>query len=146
MRVLVCGPRDLFDFHGVSYVLGEIDSNISCLIEGGARGTDSDAHRGAKLNNIPIETYTANWTLYGKAAGYLRNKEMLEKGQPGLIVAFRREAQWSRGTKMMVDLAKTRVPVIVAVQFPTGTMGYRDVDWGPTPSTDEPPHAQSTSQ
>ena len=57
-------------------------------------------------DNYKKKIFPANWDLYGKKAGYLRNIEManyaLEKN--GMLFAF-----WdglSKGTKHMIDIAK----------------------------------------
>ncbi len=44
------------------------------LVSGGAMGADSLAERYAEEFNILIKLFPAEWTKYGKRAGYLRNK------------------------------------------------------------------------
>jgi hypothetical protein len=50
--------------------------NIIEIVSGGARGTDTFAERWAKENNILIKIFKANWDMYGKSAGYIRNADM----------------------------------------------------------------------
>ena len=77
------------------------------FVSGGCRGVDTLAERFCKLHGYPIKVFNADWATYGKRAGYLRNKQMAEyaSGVPdSVLIAF-----WdgkSRGTKMMIDLAK----------------------------------------
>ena len=40
------------------------------------------------MRNIPVERFPADWSEYGKAAGAIRNQQMLDEGTPDLVVAF----------------------------------------------------------
>jgi hypothetical protein len=53
------------------------DTTIVC---GGARGADAHAEHSALLLSLPVEVYYANWHKYGKAAGPIRNQEMIDSG------------------------------------------------------------------
>lgn len=109
MRVLVCGSRHLNDYELVKSKLLELHCTtkengkhkIDCIISGHARGADSLGERFAKEYNIPLEIYPADWDKYGKAAGPIRNAQMLKEGRPGLVVAF--VAPNSRGTQNMIN-------------------------------------------
>lgn len=48
------------------------------LVEGGARGTDYLAYLYGLRHKIPVITVEADWDKYGKSAGFIRNKEMME--------------------------------------------------------------------
>jgi hypothetical protein len=37
---------------------------------------------------LKVERYRADWAKHGRAAGPIRNKQMLEEGKPDLVVAF----------------------------------------------------------
>jgi len=50
------------------------------VISGHARGADEYGERLAKFWNIPLEIYPADWETHGKAAGFIRNQEMLDSG------------------------------------------------------------------
>src|SRR5690348_8540698 len=58
------------------------------IISGAARGVDTVALDWAVINWCPSEEYPADWDTHGKAAGPIRNKQMLEEGKPDLVVAF----------------------------------------------------------
>ena len=89
MIVLVCGGR---------YFDGDVDSTldklhseqrITRLVIGGCSGADALAWKWATKNGLPdILVHYAQWHLYGKAAGPLRNAEMLRLDKPDLVVAF----------------------------------------------------------
>lgn len=86
------------------------------IIEGGAKGVDTAAAEFAVVHWTGLEEYQADWKKYGKRAGYIRNKEMLDKGKPDVVIAF----PGGQGTKNMVELArKAGVPVIEVTYEPT---------------------------
>ena len=110
MRVLVCGSRHFHDKKRMKEVLDNYD--ITTIIEGEARGADTLARLYAERYGIPCLPFPAQWGKHGKAAGPIRNREMLLSGKPELVIAFR--GPNSRGTQNMINQArKARIPVIV---------------------------------
>lgn len=121
MKVLICGSRHFNDYdklyyeiNGILFDKGNYEDYtiVDCIVSGHAKGADTLGEQYAKNNNIPLEIYPANWDKYGKAAGPIRNKQMLDEGKPDLVIAFM--AKDSRGTKNMVDQA-TKAGVEVKV-------------------------------
>jgi len=106
MRVLVCGSRNFIDTESFDEVMDNYIGKVTTVIHGSARGADMQAHLWGLRNNIPIEEYPADWNMYGKAAGRIRNKQMLEEGKPDLVIAFL--AKDSIGTKDMINQSKTK--------------------------------------
>lgn len=104
IRVLVCGGRTYNNKDIVYKVLDLINSkySISVCIEGGAKGADQLASRWATEKNIPIIEINADWETYGKAAGHIRNKQMIVEGLPDLVVAF----PGGKGTENMIKQSK----------------------------------------
>lgn len=47
------------------------------VVSGGAKGVDTLAKFWAGNNNIPITEYLPDWKKYGKAAGPIRNKQIV---------------------------------------------------------------------
>jgi hypothetical protein len=85
------------------------------IIQGGARGVDSVAGSLAQELGCQIRTYPAQWETYARAAGPIRNREMLDKN-PDIIrcLAFHDDLGKSRGTLDMCRYALTKnVPVEV---------------------------------
>lgn len=103
-RVLVCGGRNYSEQTLLNATLDWIDKQhgITTLIEGGASGADALARTWAVLHNIPVLTFPAQWTKFGRSAGHKRNVQMLDEGQVELVVAF----PGGVGTADMVRLAK----------------------------------------
>ena len=115
MRVLVTGSRDWTKENVIQEELRALIP-IDLLIFGDATGVDEIAWRAAEELRIPYLRIQANWAKYGKAAGPLRNAEMLERGRPSLVLAFHEDLQHSKGTKDMVKQAKaTKIPVKLIV-------------------------------
>lgn len=50
--------------------------------------------------------FPADWKRYGKAAGPIRNQQMIDEGKPDLVLAFHENINESRGTKDMVARAR----------------------------------------
>lgn len=53
-------------------------SEITHVISGKAKGIDTYGEKFAQINGLPILEYPANWSKYGKYAGFIRNKEMVK--------------------------------------------------------------------
>lgn len=114
VKVLVCGHREFDDWELLNQTLTPI--YLSCedrtedgkvdftIIEGEAKGADFLARVWAKFRFLPYEAYPADWKLYGKGAGPIRNKQMLVEGKPDMVVAFL--AKGSVGTANMIKQAK----------------------------------------
>ena len=108
-RLIICGGRDFRDYDLFRSRLDRLTAyyeNIR-IISGHARGVDTFAERYAAEKGIPISIFPAEWAKYGKAAGPIRNRAMLDfaKEETPVVAAF-----WdgkSRGTANMIKLAKT---------------------------------------
>lgn len=116
MRVLVCGSRtwpwEQAIFGRLSYLLECCHDDGLTIIEGGAKGADAAAQRWAKSMGVPLETYPAQWDKHGKAAGHIRNQQMLKEGKPQLVIAFHGQLGLGLGTRDMVTRAyKAGIPV-----------------------------------
>ena len=109
-RVLVCGGRDYADRRRLYAELDALRETVEItqIIEGEASGADSLARQWGESRGIPVRKFPANWRRYGKRAGYLRNKQMLNEGKPHLVVAF----PGGKGTDGMVMISRQAgVPV-----------------------------------
>lgn len=51
-------------------------------------GVDLQALTWADSNDIPRRRFIADWTTYGRGAGPVRNRRMLDEFQPALLVVF----------------------------------------------------------
>ncbi len=107
-KVLVCGG---VDFNNEALLAETLDAILekenTVIVSGGAKGADTLAEKYAADNGIEIKVFPAEWSKYGRSAGPIRNKKMLDfisgSGNP-LVVAF-----WdgkSRGTKNTIETAR----------------------------------------
>jgi hypothetical protein len=104
--VLICGDRNWTDPKPIREWLSKLqDWGYDTLVEGECRGADVIARDEAKQMGFIIDSYPAQWDKYGKAAGGIRNKEMLDKGKPDLVVYFHEDLDRSKGTRNMVSQA-----------------------------------------
>ncbi len=77
------------------------DVNVT-IVSGGAAGADTLAERYADENNCKKLIFLAEWKKYGRAAGIVRNKDIINAADT--VIAF-----WdgkSKGTNNSIDLAK----------------------------------------
>lgn len=88
MRILVCGGRDYNDSKKVHDTLFPYLDFGTSIIEGGARGADKLAADFARHYGVFHLQYPADWKKHGKAAGFIRNQQMLDEGKPDLVIAF----------------------------------------------------------
>jgi len=86
-RYIVCGGRDFSDWQFMDkslMVILKTEWNF-VIVHGDARGADRMAEGWAKHCFVCYEAHPANWDLYGKKAGGIRNQEMLDTGVDGVI-------------------------------------------------------------
>lgn len=89
MKVLVCGGRDFHDRARLYRVLDKVHERypITLVIQGGALGADTLAGGWAWKEAIPCLVVPAKWARHGKAAGAMRNQDMLA-WEPDMVIAF----------------------------------------------------------
>jgi hypothetical protein len=107
MKLLVCGGRD---FAGQTELWAALDAlSPKEVCQGGARGADELAGLWAAERGVPCSVFKADWETHGKAAGPIRNAEMLKAFKPTLVLA----TPGGRGTDDMVRRSrKAGVPVL----------------------------------
>lgn len=103
-RILICGDRNYQDWIKVQEYLDTI-SRTTIIIHGGAKGADSLAGNLATSLKMKVIKFSADWDKYGKAAGVLRNQQMLDEGHPDLVVYFHKDIENSKGTRDMLKRA-----------------------------------------
>lgn len=113
MKVLVCGGRDYENEVYVWDTLTGMATRGWVLINGMCpTGVDKFAREWARKWKLPIEEYFPDWEKHGKAAGPIRNKQMLDEGKPDLVVAF----PGGKGTANMVKQAKEAGVEVIIVK------------------------------
>lgn len=100
MRTAIIGSRDFDD--GYLFTVSLSEFKITHIVSGGAKGADTLAKDYSEVFNIPITVYLPEWDQYGKAAGFIRNKTIIEDCEQ--VIAF-----WngfSKGTEHSINLAR----------------------------------------
>jgi hypothetical protein len=102
--IVVTGSRNWDDSNLIRAVLTGIADKARAagqnpvLIHGNARGVDKMAERIWIELGLPFKRYPADWGRHGKAAGPIRNRQMIDTENPDLVVAFRKGGTDSKGT------------------------------------------------
>lgn len=104
MKVIIAGSRNFKDY---SFLCNKCDKALGLqkqveIVSGTAQGADKLGEKYAEERGYKIRQFPADWNNYGKSAGYIRNEKM-SKYADALICFW--DGQ-SKGTKMMIDLAK----------------------------------------
>ena len=123
MKVLICGGRDMDRTSAFNWLERNLKDELAfasgChssltierVIHGGCRGADEGAEAWAKSEHIPVVACKADWKKHGKAAGPIRNREMIRVHQPDYVVAL----PGGKGTADMINAAESAgIPVIRA--------------------------------
>lgn len=101
MKVIIAGTRTIKDAALLEKAIEESGFAITHVIHGGAKGVDTLAAQWASAKRIPTSVYLADWTGYGKAAGPIRNGDMLKEAD-ALVAVWNGE---SPGTANMIRQA-----------------------------------------
>lgn len=90
-RVLVTGSRGWADWQLLCLTLNETEREAAepiTIVHGACpSGADRMADDWARIAGRPIERYPAQWDSLGKAAGFIRNGEMVAS-RPDVCLAF----------------------------------------------------------
>lgn len=107
--IIVSGSRDWTNEPSIRETLSRERSGQNvCLIHGDCRGADRLAASIAREFGWRVIAQPANWNKHGRAAGPIRNSEMIRdwKKQNPIVFAFHENLEQSRGTKDLVKKAK----------------------------------------
>jgi len=109
MRICVCGGRDYINKEKVFSVLDNalsVFDDVS-IMNGAAKGADKLSSTWAFERNVPLLEVPADWEKHKRAAGPIRNREMLNLGFD-MLIAF----PGGRGTADMISITKkANIPV-----------------------------------
>jgi hypothetical protein len=113
IKIGVVGSRSFNDYELLKRTLDEYLGKVWVIVSGGAKGADSLGEKWARENNIKTCIYKADWAEHGKAAGMIRNVDIVKDSD--LIIAF-----WdglSRGTEHSINLAKKMDKEVKIIYF-----------------------------
>lgn len=83
MKLAVVGSRSILDkefvFKTLDFLTQNLDKDESVVVvSGGAKGVDTLGALWAKERGYEVEIYLPDWDLHGKAAGFIRNSEIVD--------------------------------------------------------------------
>lgn len=91
MLILACGSRHYTNRLAVRRALLQYwpshDGSGYEVIHGAARGADTLAAEEAKRFGARVRPFPADWERYGRAAGPIRTRQMLDE-RPDIVMAF----------------------------------------------------------
>jgi len=101
MNISVTGSRSIENYNWFKLELESIikEYNEITFISGGARGIDSFIKKYCIDNNFKINEILPDWDKFGKSAGIIRNKKIIEDSDFNIIF-------WdgkSKGSKFNID-------------------------------------------
>ena len=106
MKITIGGCRDYNDYNEfkkfVDDYIKQLNTDEIIIISGHCSGVDMMAERYAEEKGLKTEIFPADWKRYGKAAGPVRNKTMVDNCDR--VIAF-----WdnkSRGTASLIKYAE----------------------------------------
>ena len=117
MKLAIVGGRDFKCYevlttwaNSIFYMLST-DSKI--VVSGGATGADSLAKKYTDEHIVEYKEFPADWDAYGKAAGFIRNQQIVDECD--MVLAF-----WdgkSKGTQDTINKAKKAKKPTVIVYY-----------------------------
>ena len=118
-KILVCGSREFSDketeIAELNKLIATYNGDVE-IVSGHAKGADMFAEEYAIEHDIPLKSFIPDWKQYGRSAGIIRNREMIEyiSDSDNCVIAF-----WdgkSKGTKYTIDTAKKKGLTVIVVQ------------------------------
>jgi hypothetical protein len=112
IKILVTGDRNYKDTKTIELTFNLLSKicipTETTFIHGACKGADLLAAAEAEKRNYKIageegKGFPAEWNKYGRAAGPIRNKEMVDMS-PNIIIIFHDNLKESKGTKNCVKL------------------------------------------
>ncbi len=107
MTTIIAGGRDYRLTEEDFLWLDTIKPGISEVVCGGARGADTGGFNWGWSRGIPVKSFPADWKMYGKAAGFIRNCQMAKYAER--VVLF----PGGRGTAHMRQVAQQAGLIII---------------------------------
>ncbi len=112
VKILICGGRHFNEYDVFSKTVNSVLNDLEIhqdqieLVSGGCEGTDKMAERYAEENSISISVFNADWKRYGRAAGPIRNRQMIDyikDSDHSYVIAFTSDR--TKGTRNTIELA-----------------------------------------
>lgn len=96
-RIIICGGRHFNDYDALESLVDSVlaendltDKEVE-IVSGHCEGADILGEQYAKNHGIICKVFPAEWTKYGRAAGPIRNSQMIEYASEShipIVIAF----------------------------------------------------------
>ena len=116
LYIIVCGGRHFIDFPLLCDILDNVigDTKEIEIVSGHCQGADMLGEKYAEEHDMPVKLFPADWTKYGRRAGPIRNKQMVDyikSFDNRIVIAFTNEN--TIGTRNTIAIAKkAKIPVM----------------------------------
>ncbi len=104
MRTIIAGSQSVSAYQVTLEAIEKSGFDITVVLCGEANGPDEHGKQYAIDNDKYIESYPADWTMFDKKAGMVRNIEMGNRAEALIAVGDGK----SPGTKHMIKTANER--------------------------------------
>lgn len=111
-RILIAGSRGISpgeeEFNDAVAIFCDKDNPYEqfTVVTGRAQGVDIAGERWAILRGYVNEVHPADWDKYGKSAGHIRNKEMVDSGIDFAIIFWDGESKGTADTMRLLREAR----------------------------------------
>lgn len=85
-KVIIAGSRDIDNWELVFDCINNSSIRIDEIVCGQAKGVDTCGMYYGFDHSIPVKYFPADWRLHGKAAGPIRNLQMVEYATAGIFI------------------------------------------------------------
>lgn len=113
INLAIVGSRNFTDFNKFEITVddalkewGLTTNHINRIVSGGAKGADTLADWYAKHNGIALTVYVPDWKAFGKAAGIMRNTDIVNDCE--YLIAF--PSRSGKGTQDSIKKACNSTP------------------------------------
>lgn len=119
MNIIIAGGREFNDRALVVETLNDfaiehgLTNDTLVIVSGMAQGADKIGEDVARASDLSIMMFPAQWSKYGKSAGYKRNVQMADSAHA--LLAF-----WdgkSKGTGHMIDIANSKGLIVKVISY-----------------------------
>ena len=117
-KIIIAGSRSFTDYEKLKSACDSIFPNqysepCITILSGTSSGSDSLGERYANEKGYTLNRYPADWKQYGKAAGPIRNRQMVKDADAAIVF-------WdgqSRGTKNLIEEAKKQGLIVRIIMY-----------------------------